>query len=274
MRYSLRFWTGSWSLVVLLFGGTIVAAKSPDTSSDGVDLFAAIESGDLEVRLVLKDASAGTAIFKNRSAKPLNIKLPDAFGGMPVAAQFFGPMPGGGGVGIGANGGGGGNPLFGGGGNQNVGGGFQPAGGGNNRNGGLLGAGFFNIEAGKERKLKVLAVCLQHGKDEPNPRVAYKLCPIASVTEKPEVAELVRSLASAIADQRAVQAAAWHLENGLTWKELAKMPKIRHLNGLTERYFSPTEINHARGYADASLNAAKQQNSPNYVSTSNTQTRN
>lgn len=270
MRHSLRFWTGSWSLVILLFGGAVIAAKSPDTSSDSVDLFAAIDSGDLEVKLFLKDASAGTAVFKNRSAKPLSIKLPDAFGGMPVAAQFLGPMPGAGGLGIGANGGGG-NPLFGGGGNQNVGAGFQ-AGGNNNRNGGgPFGPGFFNVEPGKERKLKVVAVCLQYGREEPNPRIAYKLCPITSVTEKPGVVELVKSLSSASADQRSLQAAAWHLENGLTWNQLAKMPKIRYVSGVTEHYFSAADIERARAFADASLAAAKQAKSASYVSTTETQ---
>jgi hypothetical protein len=268
MGYSLRFWTVSWSLVVLLVSSEFAVAKSPDANSEAIDLFAAMDSGVLEVKLFLKDASAGTVLLKNRSNKPLSIKLPDAFGGMPVAAQFFGPMPGGGGLGIGANGGGGGNPLFGGGGNQNVGAGFPPAVGNNNRNGGgLLGPGFFNIEPGKERKLKVAAVCLQHGKDEPNPRVAYRICPIASVTEKPEVAELLKSLANDATDQRAVQAAAWHLENGLSWKELAKMPRIRHLGGVTERFFSALEIDRARAYSDASLVAAKQRKPPGYVST-------
>lgn len=236
------------SLLSLAIAGQCCLAKTPDSSRDPhVDLFAAIEAGELEVKVFLKDASGGTALLKNRSAKPLTIKLPDAFGAVPVAAQFFGPGPG-------ANPGGAGNNA-GLAGNQNVGGAFQP-GGNNNRNGGPFGPGLFNIEAGKERKLKIVSVCLEHGKDEPSLRLAYELRPISAVSDKSEIGQLVATLATSDIDQQAVQAAAWHLANGMSWAELAKMPKYRHLNGITERYFTASQMDRARRYAEAAQLAA------------------
>ncbi len=38
--------------------------------------------------------------------------------------------------------------------------------------------GFFNVKPGKVGKLRVPTVCLEHGKPDPNPRMAYKLVPI------------------------------------------------------------------------------------------------
>jgi hypothetical protein len=251
MHHSLRCGTISLSLLSLAIGGHCCLAKSPATSGTEVELFAAINAGELEVKLFLKDASGGTAVLKNLSARPLTIRLPEAVGAAPVAAQFFGPGPGAPGAGPGGVGNNAGLA-----GNQNVGGAFQP-GGNNNRNGGPFGPGLFNIEAGKERKLKICSVCLEHGKDEPNPRLAYELRPLAAVCDKPEVRQLVATLATGDVDHQVVQAAAWHLANGMSWNELAKLPKYRHLNGITERYFTAKEIERARGHVDASKTAAR-----------------
>ncbi len=48
-------------------------------------------------------------------------------------------------------------------------------------------------------------------------------------------------LGNGLINQRAAQAAAWHLENNMSWEELANK-QIRHLNGIREPYFSPQEI--------------------------------
>ena len=224
--------------------GVAVAAADATESSAGereaqkIEMFSAIESGDIEVSLIAKDSTTANVIITNKSKKPLSIELPAAFAGVPVLAQFDDA---GGGFGGGGNNGGG----FGGG-NQGLGGGFGGGGfgggGGGFGGGGFGGGGFFNVAPEKTRKIKVATVCLEHGKDDPNPRIQYQIKPIETLTDKPEVIELCKMLGSGKLPQNIAQAAAWHLANGLSWQELATKEKVRHLNGSVEMYFNPQEL--------------------------------
>ncbi|MBM4000931.1 MAG: hypothetical protein FJ297_15570, partial [Planctomycetes bacterium] len=91
-----------------------------------VDLFEGMESGELEVRFIPRDAREANVLFVNKTGQPVTIKLPDAFAGVPVLRQAIGGGIGGGGLGgMGGGGmGGGGMGGMGGGGNQGMGGGF------------------------------------------------------------------------------------------------------------------------------------------------------
>ena len=60
-------------------------------------MFAAIEKGDISVKLIPKDSTESQVLIKNETDKPLNVKLPDAFAGVPVLAQQGGFGGGGGG---------------------------------------------------------------------------------------------------------------------------------------------------------------------------------
>ena len=86
---------------VLLFSLQVLAATRADSRStkskddaETVELFDAIKSGDIEVRVIAKDATAGNVLIKNVTARRLAIKLPEAFAAVPVAAQFGGPLGG------------------------------------------------------------------------------------------------------------------------------------------------------------------------------------
>src|SRR5437773_9318363 len=71
----------------------VVWAASPATTSKEeaptktVDLFAAMEAGEVEAVLYFKDSTEGMMTVKNNTGKPLTIKLPDAFAGVPILAQ-------------------------------------------------------------------------------------------------------------------------------------------------------------------------------------------
>ena len=73
-----------------------------------VELFAAMESGEIDVKLIPKNSKQATVLIENKGDQPLRIKLPDAFAGVPVLAQMgMGGMGGmGGGMGMGGMGGG------------------------------------------------------------------------------------------------------------------------------------------------------------------------
>jgi hypothetical protein len=133
------------------------------------------------------------------------------------------------------------------GGNQGFGGGMMGGGmmgGGMGGMGGQAG-GFFNVPAERVVKAKIITVCLDHGKKDPNPRVPYTLIPIESYAKKAEVAEVVKMLAKGQIDQHAAQAATWHLQNGLSWEKLAAKIGAKHLNGSVEPYFTSVELERA-----------------------------
>ena len=163
-----------------------------------LDFFEAIRTGEIEARFVPRDAASGTVLLTNKADRPLTIRLPEAFAGVPIQAQIGGN----GLAGIGGNnpngGTGGGN-----GGNQSVGGGFGGGG-----LGGLGGAGgVFSIDSGRARKLKVVSVCLDHGKREPAPRIPYELVPLNHRTGDGQVIELIKMLGRGDIDQPAAQGA-------------------------------------------------------------------
>ena len=87
-------------------------------------------------------------------------------------------------------------------------------------------------------KLKVPTVCLDHGKREPRPAVPYQIKPLESYTTKPGVRELCQMLGNGQIDRRAAQAAAWHLNNDMTWQQLAAK-RIRHANGTKPALLQP-----------------------------------
>jgi hypothetical protein len=192
-----------------------------------VELFRAIQAGHVEVTLVPKNANRSTVLVKNKSNKPLRIKMPEAFVGVPVLAQV-GDV-GGGGLDRGR---GGSDSST----NQSFGGGF---GGGL---GGRGGGGFFNVRPDTVRKIKVDTVCLEHGKRDPNPRVAYVLKPIESYTKVKTVIELCKMLGRGEIDQHAAQAVAWHLTDSLSWQQLATKVRIRHLTGSAELWFGHRDL--------------------------------
>jgi hypothetical protein len=238
------------ALVALVPLAVVAATSSSNKSADKptgelIGLFEGMESGDIEVKVIAKDSTEGTVMIKNKSGKPLTIKLPEALAAVPVMAQFGGGGMMGGGMGnIGGNMGGGM------GGNQGMGGGMMGGMGGMGMGmggGGMMGGGggFFNVAADKVVKGKIATVCLDHGKKDPNPRVAYKLIPVESYAKNAQVAELLKMMVRGEIDQHSAQAAAWHLQNGLTWDELASKIGAKHLNGSVEAYFTPEQLQRA-----------------------------
>lgn len=221
--------------------------------AEEVNMFKAMEDGIIDVKFIPMNSEKGTFVITNKTNKKLKVEMPAAFAGVPLA-QFggggFGGNGGGfGGGGLGGNGGGfggggGGNQGFGGGGGGFGGGGFGGNGGGGFGGGGFgggNGGGFFNVMPEKTQKVKVEGVCLDHGLEDPNPKIPYDVKPIEQYSTKPGVLTLLHMLGSGKIDQRVAQATAWHLNNDMSWEELAGKT-IHHLDGRSEPYFSRKEI--------------------------------
>jgi len=262
------------------------AKRSREEPAVEVEMFAALESGELEIDFINKDATQATVIFRNITKKPMKIKLPETFGALPILAQGFGGGMGGmggggmGGMGGGGMGGMGGGGMGGMGGGQGIGGGMGGMGGGGmgGMGGGGMGGmggmgggggGMFRVEADKPRKLVATTVCLEEGKPDPNPRMKYRIVRLEEVNPSPEVAEVCKALGYGRISQTTAQAAAWHLANGLSWDKLSSLPKVISKYTGIEYYFSPYEIQAAMRVVSAAKIATSELDSEaSYESTS------
>ncbi len=241
-----RGWLALALVLTLLPMGSGAAERSKRRKSMGpvdpqattVELFAAMASGQLEVKFVAKSSKAANLLLRNRAGEPLNVQLPAAFAATPVLAQLgAGGFGGGGG---GRLGGGGGGGLGGGGGqSQGLGGGLGGGGGGGGGFGG--GGGQFNIPAERLAKIEVDCVCLEHGKDDPRAAIPYEIRPVSEFTTDTRVHRLLELLGTGEFSQRAAQAAAWHLASGLSWEELAAK-RIERIGGISQPYFNADEL--------------------------------
>lgn len=139
---------------------------------------------------------------------------------------------------MGGMGGGGMQGMGGGMGGMGMGGGMGGMGGGGM---GGMGGGMFNVMPEKTQRMKIEGVCLDHGLRDPNPKVPYDLKPMSDYTDVPGVYDLCHMIARKEITQHAAQAAAWHMNNDMSWQELAAKT-IHYLDGRSEPYFKRHEI--------------------------------
>lgn len=192
-----------------------------------VDLFDAIDQGLVDAKFVARSAAKGRLVLTNKTKAAVNVLVPEAFAGVPTLSQFGG---GGGGGGLGGGGGGGGQ--------QSVGGG---GGGGRGGGGGGRGGGF-NIAPEKIGRLDVPLLCLDHGLRDPSSSKPYEIRPIEDVVQSPALIEIVKAYANGDLPRGASQAAAWNINSGVSWNELAAKLTGTKRNMVRNPYFSRNEI--------------------------------
>ncbi len=248
--------TRTWLVAVCVVGlGVAIVQSAPprgvikklsvDPDAAHVGLFEGMESEAIDVKLILRGPEGGHMLVENKTDQPLTVDLPEALIGVHVLAQGYG----GGGGGLGGGGGGLGGGGLGGGGGQSIGGGAGGGvggalgGGGGGAGGG--GGGFFSIPAEKVVMVPFHSVCLDHGKSDPHPRMTYKLVKLEDYTDNAELQELVKLVAKKGLNGPPAQAAAWHVANGLTWRDLAGM-KYDRVAAPDVPQFSPAELDAAQ----------------------------
>jgi hypothetical protein len=246
MRSAYRAWGLVWLglVVAVVLILQLSAAKTPAAQPDqAVDLFPAIEKGQIDVKVIPKDSSQLRVMIENKTDKPLTVKLPDAFAAVPILAQNAAPA---------RNNNNNNNKQ-----NQGMGGGM----GGMGMGGGGMGmgmGGMMNIAPEKVGQLKAVAtVCLDYGKGEPRAAIPYTIKPIDDYTTQPGVREVCEMLGKGQINQRVAQASAWHLNNGLSWEKLASK-QLRFADGSIRPYFSPQEIQAAMQVSAAAVQSASQ----------------
>jgi len=237
----------------LLAADAVKGTGKFNSQHETVEVFAAIEAGQVEAQLIAKDSTQACLRLTNKAGKPLNVQMPATLAAVPVLAQFNFPNNPGGGI--------------------NNAGAPQPLGLGNpmmNNNplfnagnpGGPFNFAAFNLAPEQVAQVKLPAVCLEHGKPEPKPQIAYQVRPLESVSDKPAVQELCAMLGRGEIPQRAAQAATWHLNNDLSWKQL-KAERIKFAFGrLSEPYFSARELAQGQKAAEKAMETVKAAQSP------------
>ena len=223
MVYSLVAHRGCWLLAALAIGCPCVASAAERSSNAPpeitVDLFDAIKQGQLEVQVIPREARGCRLMMTNKTDKPLSVRLPAAFAATPVLAQFNNnnwnanngnnannaPQP----LGVTTNGQ-----------RNNVRPGPMNIRQQGNGNRGPFGP-LFNIPPEKMIKAKFPALCLEHGLSTPRAAMPYEIKPLEDVTTTQGVSEVLAALGDGEVQQDVAQLAAWHLNNGIGWQQLA-----------------------------------------------------
>ena len=220
----------------------VIAALKANDALEHIDVFAGIEQGILDVKLIPNDALGGNILIENKGPKPLNVDFPEAFIGKQVLKQFPNQQPNNGN----GNGltnlanltgqAGGGSQVQGGG----IGQGFSN-GGSNGGNPGAAGPGngngFFSVPTDKIVRVAYRSVCLEHGKPTPSPRMTYRLGKVEEFSDDPVLTETLKIVASGEHDAQAGQAAAWHVANKMSWKQLREKSN-QHIGRPATRHFT------------------------------------
>jgi len=223
------------------------AAKSPAAQPDpanAVDLFSAIDKGQVDVKVIPKDSSQLRVMIENKTDKPLTVKLPDAFAAVPVLAQNAAPARNNNNRNNNNN-----NQ------NQGMGGGMGMGGMGGMGMGGM--GGMMNIAPEKVGQFKVATVCLDHGKGEPRAAIPYVIKPLEDYTTQAGVREVCEMLGNGKINQRVAQVCAWHLNDGMTWEQLSAK-QLRFADGSSRPYFTQQELQAAMQVSSAAVQLAKQ----------------
>ncbi|MEO1970483.1 MAG: hypothetical protein ABGX07_02960, partial [Pirellulaceae bacterium] len=99
------------------------------------------------------------------------------------------------------------------------------------------------VDPEKVRRIEATTVCLEYGKPTPNTRMEYRIVPLEQVTANAQIIEICRMVGTKEVPQNAGQAAAWHLTDRLSWKELAKKNRfVSQLTGAHEKLFTSREL--------------------------------
>lgn len=232
--------------VVLVIAGTAVAEPRPaviqrpkfDPDAARIELFDGLDQGLLTARLIPHDETRGAVFVENLAGEPLTVELPPAFIGVQVLPQIDLqiPVPPGFANGVGPSGSGATNS-----GNQPVGSRATT----NGPTGGPQPTSFFSIPAERVVRIEFQSVCLRQGAATPNSGNVYRLVRVEQFSSDPRLPQLLARIGKSHHSQPALQAAAWHLSDGLSWEQIAQLTYGR-VNAPDVPQFSAADLRSAR----------------------------
>ena len=217
---------GVFACLMVLVASPLVAQEQGLAGE--ILVYEAVATGKVNVRVVPRDAHQVTLLVRNTTAGVLRIRLPGVLAAVPVL-----PEPGSissrlpqqqtQALGIGYS-----DPAL-----------VRKTTDGKRSVPAVHRGGVFSISPGKVVRKTFKSVCLQYGIPEPGPRNKYKLAPVSEVVSNDMVSQLLGYLTPA--NQRVVQLAAWHLNNKMSWDQLAQV-RIPPGNGRSNQQFQRREL--------------------------------
>ena len=109
------------------------------------------------------------------------------------------------------------------------------------------------IAPGKVHKLKAKTVCLEHGKPDPKPRVAYRMIPLETFTTDPIITQVCQQLGNGQIPSNAAQAIVWHHGNSVPWTLLADLDRVQSVYRGNIKFFSREDLDTAKSFYSSSL---------------------
>ncbi|HUT12088.1 MAG TPA: hypothetical protein VMY42_16420 [Thermoguttaceae bacterium] len=250
---------GVWTVALLIPAVLSAAPPEPEV----VDVFSGIEQGKIEVRLIAQDSAKCNLLVTNKTDRPLSVRLPEAFAGVPVLAQPpWNPPPFNPNLNPNQNQNNspqrlGLSPMMNPGMNNGLMNIMGPNVGQNRGMPNMMPGPIMNIPPEKVGKLKLPGVCLDFGKPNPSPQMKYEIRPIESCAEKDGVAEVVAMLGRGEISQRVAQLAAWNLNNDVSWEELGSLRQQRVL--APKPIYSREELSAGKKVVEKVVESAKKQ---------------
>lgn len=232
-------------LIASLIGGRAFAQEPaeplPDAAMIGetVELLEAARVGELEVAARGAGSEAVTVQIRNTSGRRLHVVIPPGLVAAAGSGQFQSM-----GLGLPSN---------------------RPDAFGRFESPGNPGTGFRSIAptttptdavtvpAGQEVTLKVPGVCLNLGLPDPTARDRFRLMDVADYSPDPRVQRALRSLGTLGTDRRVAQVVMWHVCNGYSLAQIAKVtPKTanRWELALADRFIEALDASTAPGLVD------------------------
>ena len=96
-KYNRRLTLLCSAIAAMLIPALLIAAEGrapksggSDANQETVEMFSAMEKGQIAVKLIPKDSTLCHVLIENKTDKPLTVKLPETFAGVPVLAQRAG----------------------------------------------------------------------------------------------------------------------------------------------------------------------------------------
>ncbi len=239
-------------LVSLIFNQSAIAeqrtkkesAQSPEIPV--VKLFDGLKDGHLSVKLVQESEKRGVLFLANKTQQPLSVQMPEAFVGVHVLNERIARI--------------------------------GPSVRDEPQRGQSTGAGVSGdpkdrrradrndeaarripIAARQRLKLPITSVCLEYGRPTPNSKMNYRIMSVEQFARRnPVLRELIPLFVQTRINQRIAQAAAWHVSNKLSWRDLSRLqnPIVVGLPG--GPIFKAEDLNVAKELVDrATERAAK-----------------
>jgi hypothetical protein len=104
-----------------------------------------------------------------------------------------------------------------------------------------MGGGMFSVPPDTTVRVPFQAVCLEHGKTDPDPTMRYELIPVSQFTQDPQLTALLSLIGTHAVDHAVAQAAAWHLSSKMGWDELANK-RSTEIGFEAYAYFTPEAL--------------------------------